>query len=130
HLGQYKLTEPIGAGGVGVVYRAQHALLRRPTAVKLILPERLDRARLARFEREVQLTSQLTHPNTIAIYDYGHTPDGIFFYAMEMVDGITFEELIHHDGAQAISRTVHLMRQLAGALSEAHAAGLIHRDLK
>jgi CHASE1-domain containing sensor protein len=130
HLGQYRLTEPIGAGGVGVVYRAQHALLRRPTAVKLILPERLDPARLARFEREVQLTSQLTHPNTIAIYDYGHTPDGIFFYAMELVDGITFDELIHHDGAQATARTVHLMRQLAAALSEAHAAQLIHRDLK
>jgi CHASE1-domain containing sensor protein len=130
HLGQYRLTEPIGAGGVGVVYRAQHALLRRPTAVKLILPERLDPARLARFEREVQLTSQLTHPNTIAIYDYGHTPDGIFFYAMELVDGITFDELIQHDGAQATARTVFLMRQLAGALAEAHAAQLIHRDLK
>jgi CHASE1-domain containing sensor protein len=130
HLGQYRLTEPIGAGGVGVVYRAQHALLRRPTAIKLILPERLDPARLARFEREVQLTSQLTHPNTIAVYDYGHTPDGIFFYAMELVDGITFDELIHFDGAQPAARTVHLMRQLAGALAEAHAAHLIHRDLK
>ena len=130
HLGQYRLTEPIGVGGVGVVYRAQHALLRRPTAIKLILPERLDPGRLARFEREVQLTSQLTHPNTIAVYDYGHTPDGIFFYAMELVDGITFDELIHLDGAQPTARTVHLMRQLAGALAEAHAAHLIHRDLK
>jgi eukaryotic-like serine/threonine-protein kinase len=129
-LGQYTLEDKIGEGGMGAVYRARHAFLRRPTAVKLIRPGLATPAVLARFEREVQLTSQLTHPNTIAIYDYGRTPEGIFYYAMEYLPGLPLDQVILDDGPQPESRVVHLVGQICASLAEAHRIALVHRDIK
>lgn len=129
-LGQYALGEKLGAGGMGVVYRAHHDMLHRPTAVKLLHLDKTDAQALARFEQEVQLTSQLTHPNTIAIYDYGRTAEGIFYYAMEYLEGISLDDLVKRFGPLPSERVNHVLRQLCGSLSEAHGLGLIHRDVK
>ena len=129
-VGQYTLDRKISEGGVGSVYQASHELLRRPTAIKLLRPDRRKRRDLARFEREVQLTSQLTHPNTIAIYDYGHTPDGAFYCAMEYVEGVTLRELVDASGPVPPARVIRILRQALGSLAEAHEAGLMHRDIK
>ncbi len=129
-LGQYSLVEKIGEGGMGKVYKAQHSLLKRPTAIKLIREDQLDETALEHFEREVQLTSQLNHPNTISIYDYGHSPDGIFYYAMEYLSGITLDQLIKIEKKIPAERVVYLLKQICGSLVEAHSQGLIHRDIK
>jgi hypothetical protein len=129
-LGQYTLDEKIGAGGMGVVYRAHHGMLQRPTAVKLLDVEKTTDETIARFEREVRLTSRLNHPNTIAVYDYGRTPEGVFYYAMEYLDGITLEDLVGEFGPQPEGRVVQVLLQVCGSLNEAHGVGLIHRDIK
>ncbi|MFO0841051.1 MAG: serine/threonine-protein kinase [Gemmataceae bacterium] len=116
---------------MGEVWLAEHVLLRRPCAVKLIRPERLgDPQALPRFEREVQVTATLSHPNTVEVYDYGHADDGTFYYAMEYLPGQSLQELVTAEGPLEAGRAVHLLRQVCGALSEAHAAGLVHRDIK
>jgi serine/threonine-protein kinase len=129
-LGPYTLVSKIGEGGMGAVYRAQHALLKRPTAIKILPPERASQIDLARFEREVQMTSQLTSPHTISVYDFGRTPDGLFYYAMEYVDGIDLDDLVRREGPMPPGRVVRVLRQVCDALAEAHRDGLIHRDVK
>ena len=129
-FGQYVLERKIGEGAMGVVYRATHAMLRRPAAIKLLLKERASEADLVRFEREVQLTSRLQHPNTISIFDYGRTAEGVFYYVMEYLDGLDLQSLVDQYGPVEPARAIHILVQISGALAEAHALGLIHRDIK
>jgi eukaryotic-like serine/threonine-protein kinase len=128
---QYRLREEIGAGGMGEVYLAEHRLLKRPCAIKVIRPERAgDPRSLERFEHEVRATARLSDPNIVEVYDYGRTGDGTFFYVMEYLHGLSLEDLVGRHGPLPPGRVIFLLRQACEALSEAHAAGLIHRDVK
>ncbi|MBC8113890.1 MAG: serine/threonine protein kinase, partial [Candidatus Saccharimonas sp.] len=130
-LGQYRLKQELGQGGMGQVYLAEHQLLKRPCAIKVIQPGHgADPAALARFEREVRSTARLSHWNTVEIFDYGHTDDGTFYYVMEYMRGLNLSELVKRYGSLPPGRAIHFLSQTCWALQEAHNLGLIHRDLK
>lgn len=130
-LGQYRLLRKLGAGGMGEVFLGEHVLLRRACAIKLIRPDQAgDPVTFSRFEREVQAMATLTHWNAVEVYDYGHAEDGTFYYVMEYLPGLSLQELIEHHGPLPPSRAIYFLRQLCGALKEAHSIGLIHRDIK
>jgi serine/threonine-protein kinase len=130
-LGQYVLKAKLGTGGMGDVYEAEHQLLKRPCAIKLIRPDKaVDGRALAMFEREVQATAKLTHWNSVEVFDYGHSEDGTFYYVMELLPGLSLEDLVNRHGPLPPERAVHFLRQVCGALREAHGKGLIHRDIK
>lgn len=130
-LGQYRLKEQIGSGGMGEVYLAEHQLMKRPCALKVIRPGKADDPKvLARFEREVRATAALSHWNTIEIYDYGRTEDGTFYYVMEYLPGKSLAQLVELYGPLPAGRVIYLLRQTCEALHEAHSSGLIHRDIK
>lgn len=130
-MGQYRLRRKLGAGGMGEVYLAEHRLLKRPCALKRIHHRYLNNPeQVARFEREVQTTARLRHPNTVDVYDYGRAEDGTFFYVMEYLPGMSLEDIVGKYGPLPPERAVHFLRQVCGALKEAHWAGLVHRDIK
>jgi eukaryotic-like serine/threonine-protein kinase len=130
-LGQYRLQRLLGAGGMGEVYLAEHQMMKRPCAIKVIRPSKAnDPQAIARFEREVRATSKLSHWNTIEIFDYGRTDDGTFYYVMEYLPGLSLADLVERHGPLPLGRAIYLLQQTCDALSEAHAMGLIHRDLK
>ncbi|MEZ6130575.1 MAG: HDOD domain-containing protein [Planctomycetaceae bacterium] len=129
-FGNYVLEKAITESAMGSIFKAKHIMLRRPAAIKFLRADKVNRDSIRQFEREVQLTSTLCHPNTISIFDYGHTPDDLFFYAMEYIDGLTLDELVRWDGPIADGRVLHLLLQVCGSLAEAHSHGLVHRDIK
>jgi len=136
-FGAYRLTERIGAGGMGEVWRAEHQMLPRPAAIKLILPDKLGdsgsagmRESSARFRREAEVIASLRSPHTVQLYDFGIAEDNSLFYVMELLDGVDLERLVKEHGPLGPARTAHLMIQACHSLSEAHDAGMIHRDIK
>jgi len=129
-LGAYTLERQISEGGMATIFLARHALLKRPTAIKILKKHVATDEFVHRFEREVQLASQLLHPNTVEIYDFGRTREGQPYYVMEYLDGVTLAELVEHSGRVPPGRAIHILRQVAAALREAHARGMVHRDVK
>lgn len=131
-LGSYQLIEKIGAGGMGEVWKAQHQLLARPAAIKLIRAEKLgtDDAAVQRFEREAQATSGLTSAHSIDLYDFGVTGDGTFYYVMELLQGVDLRTFVDRHGPMPAERAVYLLRQVCHSLADAHETGVVHRDIK
>jgi len=134
-LGRYRLVAPLGGGGMGEVWIAEHDMLARPAALKLVRRELLDRgaglaATLALFEREAQTTATLTSPHTVRLYDFGLTDDEVFYYVMELLEGLDLERLVRQFGPVPSERAVHFLRQACASLAEAHDSGLVHRDIK
>ncbi len=136
-LGSYQLEEQIGAGGMGVVWRARHRMLVRPAAIKLIRSERLTSVAISsldsvvsRFKREAQATASLRSPHTVELYDFGVSEDGTLFYVMELLDGLDLQKLVERFGPLPAERVIFLLIQMCDSLADAHASGLVHRDIK
>ncbi len=130
-LGSYRLEERIGRGGMGEVYRARHRFLARPAAIKLIRPELLGTDHtVTRFQREAQAAAVLRSPHTIHLYDFGVTDEGVFYYVMELLDGLDLDTLVRRHGTVSAGRAMFLLRQAARSLAEAHNRGMVHRDVK
>ncbi len=135
-LGSYLLVEKLGEGGMGEVWKAEHRMLARPAAIKLVRsglgtgPGRSGGTEHHRFEREVQATAQLRSPHTVEVYDYGLTEERSFYYVMELLDGLSLEELVERYGPMPPERAAHILRQACHSLGEAHARGMVHRDIK
>ena len=129
-IGAYKLDRELAEGGMATIHLAHHALLKRPTALKILKRHLATDELLARFEREVRLASELDHPNNVEIYDFGHTTDGLFYYAMEYVDGVTLADLVVREGPLPLARMRRVVTQICAALAEVHAKGMVHRDVK
>lgn len=125
-LGVYRLEGRIASGGMGTVYKAHHALLKRPTAIKIAKESELS----SNFEKEVRLTSALSHPNTVMVYDFGKGKDGSFYYAMEYIEGYDLEQLVATAGPLSAGRALRLLLQITASLQEAHEMGMVHRDIK
>lgn len=130
HIGRYLVEDKIGKGAMGVVYRARHSMLRRPAAIKFMSSQNFDSTAVTRFEREAQATSRLQSPHTVHVYDYGTTENGMLYYVMEYLDGLTLRKLVETFGLQPAGRVIHILSQVCGSLGEAHSKGLIHRDIK
>jgi serine/threonine-protein kinase len=132
-LGSYRLVERLGQGGMGEVWKAKHRLLARPAAVKLIRPsgtaQGADDA-IRRFEREAQVTAELSSPHTVQLFDFGVADDGSFYYVMELLDGLDLQRLVDRYGPMPPERVIYLLRQVCHSLSEAESHGLVHRDIK
>lgn len=129
-LGSYTLVKPLGEGGMGSVFEGAHRILRRRVAIKLIRAGSVSPELTERFAREARTLSELSHPNTVTLYDYGTAQDGRLYLVMEYLDGLTFETLLDHFRAQPPARVVRLLTQICEALAEAHDKGVVHRDLK
>lgn len=129
-IGPYAIVRKLGEGGMGSVYEARHVVLGRRSALKLRHPDRRGPGSAARFGQEARLTSELSHPNTVQLYDFGRTPDGVEYFAMELVDGLTLHDLVARHGPQPADRVWWILRQVASSLAQAHRAGLVHRDVK
>ncbi len=131
NVGKYRLKHCIGRGGMGEVWVAYHTGIHRDVALKILRPDQdANPTSVQRFEQEVEATSRLTHPNTVRVFDYGVTEDGIWYYAMELLEGMTLQELVRQEQQLAVARVLHIAHQVARALAEAHARGIIHRDVK
>ena len=136
-LGSYRLVERLGEGGMGEVWRAQHRLLARPAAIKLIRPlldgdvrSGVSKDAQRRFEREAQVIARLRSPHTVDLFDFGVAADGSFYYVMELLEGLDAETLVRRNGPIPAARAIYLLRQVCHSLSEAESCGLVHRDIK
>jgi eukaryotic-like serine/threonine-protein kinase len=129
-IGAYRVTEKIGEGGLGIVYKGQHRLLGRMAAIKLLKVQSTNPQLTKRFEREVRMASKLVHPNAISIFDYGLSDEGAFYYAMEYIPGVNLSELLAYNKSIPLSRSLHMLVQICGAIREAHLTGMVHRDIK